>query len=134
MLMKCGHESQATYQATKDSPVQDSCVICWDPHTTDWRAPEDNKPDLTNRQAQCSCGRTRPSDPDKLAFFEYRGPGSKIAARACKHCGFYEEAHSTGFWNKSNGDLSLLSPRFHAFKPHGPYDFDEFYCGCRGWD
>ena len=28
----------------------------------------------------------------------------------------------------------LPSGRGHDFVPHGPYKYDEFYCGCRGWD
>lgn len=26
------------------------------------------------------------------------------------------------------------SGRDHEFVPHGPYDYDEFYCGCHTWD
>jgi hypothetical protein len=22
----------------------------------------------------------------------------------------------------------------HEFEPHGPYEYDRFYCGCHGWD
>lgn len=28
----------------------------------------------------------------------------------------------------------LPSGRDHEFEPHGPYEFDEFYCGCHSWD
>ena len=28
----------------------------------------------------------------------------------------------------------LPSGRGHDFVPHGPYKYDVFYCGCRGWD
>ena len=28
----------------------------------------------------------------------------------------------------------LPSGRNHDFVPHGPYKYDSFYCGCRGWD
>jgi len=28
----------------------------------------------------------------------------------------------------------LPSARGHDFIPYGPYKYDDFYCGCRGWD
>lgn len=79
------------------------------------------------RQARCHCGRTEPSSPQKQFAFEYRGPGSQRAREQCKHCGYFECAHGTG-------KPHLKHIEGHTFEPHGPYEFDAFYCGCQGWD
>lgn len=83
-------------------------------------------PDLTGRQARCGCGKLAPSSP-KLFGFEYRGAGSQYAQIACKHCGYFDVAHGTG-------KPHLKHIEGHAFEPHGSYEFDSYYCGCRGWD
>lgn len=86
---------------------------------------------LSERLARCHCGRTVDSSWS-LAFFEYRGPNSQAAAKHCRHCGYYEVAHRY--------EASRVSPEpakqcaDHTFEPHGPYDYDIYYCGCRGWD
>ncbi len=81
---------------------------------------------LAARTAKCAeCDHTAPSS-DKLAFFEFRGENSQDARMLCK-CGYYEMAH----------DRKRDSPGLNAcdhFEPHGPYDMDKYYCGCRGWD
>jgi len=79
--------------------------------------------ELFGRTARCSCGAERSSDY-ALAFFEYRGENSRAATVSCLHCGYYEEAHDG-------------RPHTHIcehFEPHGAYDTDIFYCGCRGWN
>ena len=43
-------------------------------------------PDLTGRQARCSCGRREASDLD-LAFFEFRGHGYGNAPTDRYYCG-----------------------------------------------
>lgn len=79
------------------------------------------------REARCLCLQTVPSRPD-LAFFQPRGPGSKIAAKTCLHCGYYEEAHTPETMARNR---SLTCATFAASEGH---EFDSYYCGCRGWD
>ncbi len=84
---------------------------------------------LTGRTAKCAeCSRTAPSS-DKLAFFEFRGEGSKSAQMLCK-CGYYEVAHER---KRESGDPHLRDV-CEKFTPHGPYETDLYYCGCSGWD
>ena len=114
-MMKCGHTAQG-----RDQEGIATCIICWpDPKATQIA---DELPDLTGRTARCpNCGKTTPSST-KLAFFRYKGPGSEWAIHMCK-CGYYEVGHSN-----ANGRSCK------SFEPHGPAVFDEYYCGCRGWD
>lgn len=84
------------------------------------------KPPLEGRLAQCSdCKTTRPSRTS-LPFFEYRGVGSKRATDNCKLCGMFSHVHP------------LTEPMYgiepHDFVPHGAFEYDQFYCGCRGWE
>lgn len=87
--------------------------------------------DPTTRVARCGCGNERPSSPG-LAFFQFRGEGSRDALAACKTCWLYEVAHVV--------DPTRVDSRphpetiGHAFEPHGAFDVDLFYDGCRGWD
>jgi hypothetical protein len=64
-----------------------------------------------------------PSDPEKLAFFEYRGPGSRWATDYCK-CGYLKVAH----------DEKRIRCMVGGFTPRGPSERDGHYCGCHGWD
>lgn len=75
-----------------------------------------------NRSAICYCGNIRPSS-EKLAFFEYRGEGSKQATKSCKNCPYYDVAHGKDHKSVCNN-----------FTPHGAYEYDKFYCGCAGWE
>jgi hypothetical protein len=81
----------------------------------------------SNREARCYCGTTRPSDPDSLAFFQYRGPGSSHATTTCK-CGYALEAHDKPHVQKQ----CAITGKGQT--PRGPAPYDSFYCGCRGWD
>jgi hypothetical protein len=79
-----------------------------------------------NRMARCSCGKTEPSsDKAQLAFFEFRGVGSKEATETCRHCGYHAVAHQPEHPRR----VACLD-----FEPRGPQEFDLFYCGCRGWE
>lgn len=78
-------------------------------------------PDLTYRTARCGCGRTERSTLD-LAFFMYRGEGSPHALENCGVCHYNKVAHG-----KDRDECA-------GFEAAGPHEFDEFYCGCRGWD
>lgn len=123
MMMTCGHAANAV-RILKDGSTP-ACAIC-DCIT------QAETPDLTGRTAICCSEKSiRPSDPDKLAFFEYRGPGSKAATLACK-CGYAEMAHTPDKTHvmkhcaKKNG--------VSGFQPRGEWEHDKYYCGCRGWD
>lgn len=116
VMMKCGHAANA-----KDGYGRPSCVICAgiNPNAS---IVDKKTTDLTGRISMCSnCKRTVPSTVD-LPFFEYRGDGSPTATQRCK-CGYYEVAHQMEGFECKNG----------GFEPHGAYDTDLHYCGCRGW-
>ena len=79
----------------------------------------------TTRMAQCSCGKVEPSSR-RLAFLVDRGPGSRAAAETCAHCRYTAAAHER---------TPRRNPQVcNHFEAHGPFDYDTYYCGCRGWD
>lgn len=88
------------------------------------------------RMARCAhCLRTQPSSPS-LAFFQDRSEGSELAAKTCK-CGYYKVAHTKeGMANNvpSNRLTVIEQGKCTGFEPHGAWEFDGYYCGCRGWD
>ena len=79
--------------------------------------------ELEGRGARCSCGKIYKS-AHNLPFFKFRGEGSEAATKTC-HCGYYAVAHT---------DSARHPITDHQFKARGTYEFDEYYCGCRGWD
>ena len=86
-------------------------------------------PKLVGRQARCSsCKTLVPSSPD-LAFFEFRGEGSRSAAEICGTCHFGHVAH-----NDKAANRRVNHKVCDNFKPIGAWEYDLFYCGCRGWD
>lgn len=84
-----------------------------------------------NREAICMyCKAIRHSDPS-LPFFESREDGTR-ASTVCAHCGFYEIAHQ---YEESRVHKEPLPQTLgHDYRPRGAWQFDSFYCGCRGWD
>lgn len=128
-----------------------SCVIC--PCSELAEAP----PDLAGRRARCAyyggsthkneCGKCGAScscetDSDlKLPFFEFKGPGSKHAAEKCANCTYTKPGHfgeNAGRYKVREG-LGKKIPTHcvnngKEFVAAGPAEFDEFYCGCHGWD
>lgn len=82
-MMKCGCAANAL-RTMPDGTKVPSCVIHECVETIE-------PPNLDGRIARCYCGNTRPSSLD-LAFFEYRGPGSRESIERCK-CGFFWIAH-----------------------------------------
>jgi hypothetical protein len=84
-------------------------------------------PELNGRMAKCTCGRTEPSS-HSLAFFQFRGDGSESAVETCKHCAYFRVAHTPAVMAK-NSSLKCTN-----FESRGAYEFDSFYCGCRGWE
>jgi hypothetical protein len=135
-IMACDHVANATNE--QGEPV---CAICYG---TDSRAEiavaVSEEPDLTGREARCGCGSVRPSSTD-LAFFEYRGVGSRQARESCKHCGYNECAHDPAYMDTlvhnrdgSRRQTVVESGKCLGFEARGAWDYDLFYCGCRGWD
>lgn len=124
VLMACGHTAQGT-----DSNGNPVCVICvgLDAGAT---IPASTVVDLTGRFAKCTY---RHVEEDKvpsstsLAFFEYRGPGSPRSQEICKNCKYHIKGHER---SGMNNNLRICS----NFEPIGPYEFDTYYDGCRGWD
>lgn len=93
---------------------------------------------MSERMARCTyCRRVRPSsEREALPFFEDRGPGSDDAVNHCK-CGYHHVAHTVeGMANNvpSNRRTVIEQGKCRGFEPHGPHEFDAYYCGCRGWD
>ena len=94
---------------------------------------------LLSREARCICGQTVPStEHARLAFFEYRGPGSDFAEHSCKHCRYHDVAHGPG---KEQDIREGKRPRRNVVEEGhcpgfeaGPHEYDSYYCGCRGWD
>lgn len=126
-LMQCGCAGMAKHNNAHDGleaghpscvthiPAQEACLPA-------------SRPSLEGRFAKC--GKTcavEPSNAD-LAFFEYLGPDSPASKNHCAQCGYYESAH------KRDGDRLPSQNVCLNFRPHGPYEFDRYYCGCRGWD
>ncbi len=127
-LMQCGDVAHATCRTAHFGlePGHPSCVI----HAISEAACTPRAtPNLEGRQAKCSlgCGSIQPSGLN-LAFFEYLGPGSPASRQNCKKCGYFDTAHVRKEGQPPNRHVCL------SFAPHGPYEFDKYYCGCRGWD
>jgi hypothetical protein len=86
---------------------------------------------LVGRYAKCACGATRAST-SRLAFFEFRGEGSREAINSCKNCGYYEIAHTQ---ESSRTQRNVVERgQCPGFEMRGAWEYDSFYCGCRGWD
>lgn len=126
-LMTCGHTAQG-YRKMDDKTFVPCCVICG----VITQVLREDKPDLSNRKAKCCSEKTiKPSSYD-LPFFEYRGPGSRVARLQCE-CGYMKKPHDNAIPHvlkhcaNQNDGLAL-------FRARGPFEYDLYYCGCRGWD
>ena len=75
----------------------------------------------------CTC--EEPSSTD-LAFFKFCGEGTFTAA-LCKHCGMAPVAHKPDAPCPQGSRRRPLATRYEA---QGDKGYDEFYCGCHGWD
>lgn len=130
-MMACGHTANAT-----NGYGQPCCAICVGINPGSEQIAD--APNLTGRTARCTCGRTAPSDVSgRLAFFEFRGPGSRVATDTCKHCCYYECTHDPEYMarNVPSNPLTVVQQgKCPGFEPHGAFEFDHYYCGCRGWD
>lgn len=133
-MMKCGCAAQGVMTAKAgvkfDTPIP-SCLI------HDCQEIADSAPDLTGRMAECAyrpAGHSlQPSDPEKLAFFEYRGPGSRWATDVCK-CGLSRKPHDEHGGKIPARKYALVMKGCAGFTPRGPHQYDLHYCGCHGWD
>lgn len=83
-------------------------------------------PNLEGRKARCICGRIETSSID-LAFFEFRGPGSRAGNATCKNCRYHDVAHTP----EKRAKNKYICDNFESIES---FEFDSFYCGCRGWD
>lgn len=79
-------------------------------------------------------GEAPSTEHDRLAFFEYRGEGSRAATESCKLCGYGLFAHGSDATVWKNGKTAVQNASCPGFEPHGPWECDTYYCGCRGWD
>ena len=112
-------ECSTLYSASDAAEVLDDENICKACNTAEL---------LKDRKATCNCGKTVDSST-ALAFFEYRGPGSKSATESCSDCRYHAVVHQP--INPSTGRPGIIT---HKFIPRGDVGTDLFYCGCRGWD
>lgn len=145
VYLSCGHTTYATHSQTHDGLPENhpSCFI----HET---CRQVAAPDLTGRFAKCTydTGRPghgryyhegdhtpRPSSPN-LAFFEYKGPGSLWAFEHCKNCNSVYAAHvnKKKFANDERQHRNFGKVCDNFISAETPAEFDEFYCGCFGWD
>jgi hypothetical protein len=128
-MLTCGHIANARRYVDQDREQWlHACAIC---NCTDI---DPEQPHLDDRKARCYCGEQserNSSDHQKLAFFEYRGKGSPWAVSHCR-CGYAKNAHRDELTHvmqhcaKKNGQPGFIE--------RGPHEFDNYYCGCRGWD
>lgn len=126
-LMNCGCAGMAKHNNAHDGleAGHPSCVT----HIPAKAACEiATAPSLEGRFAKCGNGCPVVPSSVGLAFFEYLGPDSPASKQNCAQCGYYESAH------KRDGDKPRFADVCLNFRPHGPYKFDRYYCGCRGWD
>ena len=128
VMMECGHAANG--KTDGDKPA---CVICVgiDEGAT---VVATAKPDLTGRKARCYCGTTEDSSP-ALAFFEFRGEGSRVAREKCGNCAYSVIAHGPEATRFGSDDLTAVERAgCPGFEPHGAMEFDLYYDGCRGWE
>ena len=114
-IMKCGHAPNAI-----DGEGNPACVICFG--SIEAKTIIEIELEL-GRKAQCSICDKVVDSREHLPFFRYRGKASYEALHKCK-CGYYDVAHGR------EGSMCKCD----KFVAHGEYEYDEYYCGCRGWD
>lgn len=87
----------------------------------------------TKRMARCPyCKTTAPSsERERLAFFEDRSAGR--CNDTCRNCRYSKVAHGpNGNPRSVAGQSSHVCDRFEPLSEG--YEYDTYYCGCRGWD
>lgn len=124
-MMMCGHTANAV-MVESDERIP-CCAICAPEPASYTINPTPRS--LEGRQAQCTCGKAVPSDDSgRLAFFQYRGPGMADPPCSVGRCFYVESVHQQ--INPRTGRPGVTD---HAFVAR-TYEYDSFYCGCRGWD
>lgn len=125
-MLSCGHAANAT-----DGHGKPSCALCAGLLTSTPIA----APNLDGRLARCACKRTVPSTLDgSLAFFEFRGEGSRAATDTCGICGYAERAHDPERTLNHLHQSVVQLGKCTGFVARGAFEYDSYYCGCRGWD
>jgi len=104
-MMKCGHTANA-WRINKDGTKEHSCVIC--ACTEQAEAPK-----LTGRKAKCTYY-GQPVGMKNETYF----PKLMTQRNGRNCCGSIVES-----------DMTLP-----FFSSHPDKEYDEFYCGCFGWD
>jgi hypothetical protein len=106
IMMKCGHAANSI-QTMPDGTKKPSCAICWpDPES---EIIDENPPSLEDRVARCAYYGTLPNGRNHESNYDCKRGERCLCERP------------------SSPDL----PFFY----HRPErEFDEFYCGCWGWD
>jgi hypothetical protein len=85
--------------------------------------------------ARCSCGALKASNSPSLAFFEFRGEGSRAAEQTCANCGYAYTPHVAELIKDFIIKETVIEAgKCPGFKARGAWEYDSFYCGCRGWD
>jgi len=154
-MMKCGHAANSV--TDDDKPA---CAICARLNEGAYEI-DISAPSLVGRKARCSsygahagrnhgpiyggnCKRDGNCDCEcdsntELPFFEYCGPNSAYENK-CKNCMYFADSHpsqgGTGcFVNSKKKMPDLCENKGGKFEPCvGGLPFDNFYCGCCGWD
>lgn len=123
-LMKCGHTGYATDTATG----KHCCPICGTPEAHE---EVEVLPNIEGRQAKCAqCGKLTPSKFN-LPFFVPKGIDSRWAQDHCV-CWFHRTAHERTDYTDTF--KKRCCDDFTSIASQGGSEFDEYYCGCRGWD
>lgn len=89
---------------------------------------------LEGRMARCGIDHGTTPSSQSLPFFQFRGEGSLAAIDSCLHCGYSKFAHGEEASRWKNGKTAVENAGCPGFEPHGPWDYDLYYCGCRGWE
>ena len=127
VMMKCGHAANA------QGPTGPCCAIC-SLLNPDALVVDGAPPDLTGRFAQCCGARSKMPSSPSLAFFEYRGPGSRCATERCVRCGYNRLTHpDVVATNPFTGRANDRDCKGFEANPDGD-EFDLYYCGHSGWD
>ena len=104
-MMKCGHAAQG-YRVMKDGAQIPSCIIC------ECDEPAEAQPKLEGRMARCT------------GYGKSTAWANRTFHQGCDKCKRSPTC-------KCEAPSSPALAFFHS-KPDAPYD--EYYCGCSGWD
>lgn len=127
-LMKCGCVAMGVLTARNGEKLAEPLPSCPIHNCTELA---DARPPLEGRFAECAYlphGHARMPSSYDLAFFQFRGEGSREATEICV-CGYARAAHD------DDGRLRMnLNSKCPGFAARGAQETDKYYCGCFGWD